>query len=100
MLDNYQRQPRPDSDAATWFREFRTPLEQGVGEPEGPAVLGVLALLQADRECVADLGAVNRWQARTGVPVEEYLRQWQASCAEIAAPGLLPGRVRSLFGLA
>jgi hypothetical protein len=27
------------------------------------------------------------------VPLEDYLRLWQASCAEIHAPGLLPARL-------
>src|SRR5579862_5948154 len=51
-----------------------------------------VADMEADKACVEDLGAVNRWPARGAVPVEEYLRLWQASCAEIHATGRLPAR--------
>jgi hypothetical protein len=74
LVDNYKKAPSPQTDFATWFREYRQPLEAGTGEPEGPAVLAVLAELEGDKACVEDLGAVNRWPARSAVPVEEYLR--------------------------
>jgi hypothetical protein len=44
-----------------------------------------------------DQCAVNRWPARSAVPVEEYLRLWRASCAEIRAPGRLPARLARSF---
>jgi hypothetical protein len=99
LIADYKKTPIPTTDFATWFRSYRTPLEQGVGEPEGPAVLAVLAELEGDKACVEDLGAVNRWPARSAVPVEEYLTLWQASCAAIGASGHLPVRLRSLLQL-
>ena len=45
-----------------------------------------MAEFEGDKTCVEDLGAVNRWPARSEVPVEEYLRLWQTSCAEIDSP--------------
>lgn len=89
-------QPSPP-DAAAWFRENRAPLENGASHIPGPAVLAVLAVLENDGACVEDLGAVNRWRSRTGVPLEEYLVLWETSCRELGAAGRLPGRLRETF---
>jgi hypothetical protein len=55
--------------------------------------------LEKDRACVADLGAVNRWPGRSGVPIEEYLSLWEKSCAEAGASGHLPVRLRTVLQL-
>jgi hypothetical protein len=34
---------------------------------------------------VEALGALNRWPGRSSVPIDDYLRLWQASCAELQA---------------
>jgi hypothetical protein len=60
----------------------------------------ILAELEKDNSCVEDMGALNRWPERSGVPIAEYLQRWQESCKEINAPGLLPTRLRALFDLA
>ena len=99
LIESYKKAPTPSVDVATWFRGYRTPLEQGVGEPEGPAVLAILPELENHKVCVEDLGAVNRWPARSGVPVEEYLFLWEKSCAEVGASGHLPVRLRNLLQL-
>jgi hypothetical protein len=99
LIEGYRKAPTPSVDFASWFRSYRIPLEQGVGEPEGPAVLALLTELERDEGSIEDLGAVNRWPARSGVPVEDYLTLWQASCAEIGACGRLPVRVRTLLQL-
>jgi hypothetical protein len=85
----------PVFDMCAWLRKNRDALEHtgGVGVIEGPEILRMIAELEDDKACVEDLGAVNRWPARSEVPVEQYLRLWQASCAEIGAPGLLPARL-------
>ena len=43
------------------------------------------------------MGALNRWPERTGVPMEEYLRLWKKSCAELGASQRLPIRIRKLL---
>jgi hypothetical protein len=84
-----------------WFHAQRKSLDVS-GTVTGPgraAIPTFLAELEADNDAVAGLGAMNRWVARTGVPVEEYLERWERSCLEIAASNRLPARVRnSLFG--
>jgi len=103
LLDKYGTpagQP-PVLDLCAWLRRYRDALDHsgGVGVIEGPEIVQIVAELEGDKACVEDLGAVNRWPARGVVPVEEYLRLWQASCAEIDAPGRLPARLaQSLCG--
>ena len=43
-------------------------------------------------------GHTNRLLGRSGVPIEDYLRQWEASCAELRASPLLPTRLREILG--
>ena len=82
-----------------WLLRNRDALNHtgGVGTIEGPEILQIVAELEGDKSCVEDLGALNRWPARSEVPVEEYLRLWQTSCAEIGAPGQLPARLAKSF---
>ena len=56
--------------------------------------------IRARSSCVEALGALNRWPGRTGVPIEDYFRQWEASCAELQASSLLPTRLQELLGIA
>jgi hypothetical protein len=86
-------------DMCAWLRRNRDALDHtgGVGTIEGPEILQIVAELEGDKACVEDLGAVNRWPARSEVPVEDYLRLWQTSCAEIGAPGQLPARLAKSF---
>jgi hypothetical protein len=97
LVEGYRKQQTLGTDFASWFAANRTGLERGLPTPEGPAVLAVLPELEHDKAYVADLGAVNRWPARTGVPVEEYLSLWEKSCSEVGAPGRLPVRLRNLL---
>jgi len=94
--------PKPGGPAAlaAWFRATRGALENagGLAPVEGPAILAIVAELES-RAAVADLGALNRWPGRSGVPIEDYLRLWKVSCAEIGAPGRLPARLQALFQL-
>jgi|SRR5579871_3416141 len=88
-------------DMCAWLRRNRSSLDHtnGVGLIEGPEILQILAEYESDAACVEDLGAVNRWPARSSVPLEEYLALWKASCAEIQAAGRLPMRLQSLLCL-
>ena len=61
--------------------------------------LGILADLEGRSASVDDLGALNRWPLRSGVPLEDYLTLWEASCTDIGAPGALPKRLRRLLAL-
>jgi hypothetical protein len=85
-----------DKDIASWFRDHRSELESGSSDKD-LAVVKILPILEKERACVEDLGAMNRWPARTRVPIEEYIVNWETSCAEIGTPGRLPGRLRHLF---
>ena len=91
----------PDESCAAWFRKARATLDRKGGESsaEGPATLKILAELERDDASVADLGALNRWPARSGAPLEDYLTLWERSCTEIGAPGKLPPRLRRTLGV-
>ena len=99
QIAEYQKEPAPDGDLAKWFHNRRDALPQGVSIEEGPAIIAILAELIADNASVEDMGALNRWPRRTGVPVEEYLSLWQQSCAEIGACGRLPVLLRTMLEL-
>jgi hypothetical protein len=87
-----------DRGLAAWFAAQRAALESdgGVVGPARGAISTMVAELEADPAAVEALGGLNRWPGRTGVPMEEYLRLWERSCAEIGASGRLVGRVRGL----
>jgi transposase len=82
-----------------WFADKRAALESGVGgrSAAGPALLMILGELVRDKGCVEDLAALNRWQSRTAVPIEEYLHLWGASCAELGTPARLPRRLKQVL---
>jgi hypothetical protein len=97
LVDKYRKpagEP-PALNMCDWLRRNRDALDHtgGVGAIEGPEILQIVAELERDKAAVEDLGAVNRWSERSEVPLEDYFRLWQASCAEIHAPGLLPTRL-------
>jgi hypothetical protein len=102
LIEKYQKAPGPEpvQDVSAWLRANRARLDDatGVGDLEGPAILTVLTEMEADKGCVEDLGAVNRWPARSGVPLEDYLRAWRASCEQVQAPGRLPAHLQDIFG--
>jgi hypothetical protein len=90
------------TDTAGWFHDARVNLERpgvGVNPIEGPALLAIHAELEKDDGCVADMGALNRWPQRSAVSMEDYLTLWEASCAELHAPGRLPDRLRTILGI-
>ena len=98
LVEKYRKAAwhEPDTEIASWFRTNRDALEHTKGDA---VVLTLLAEEEGDRACVEDLGAVNRWPARSAAPIEDYLRLWQASCAEIGASGHLPARLQRLLEL-
>jgi hypothetical protein len=104
LIDKYKKGDgtEPVTDLTGWFRSNRARLDaaNGLGLSEGPAIVAVLNEMDSDIGCVVDLGAINRWPERSGIPFEDYLRHWQSSCTEIGAPGRLPTRLQNCFGLA
>jgi hypothetical protein len=101
LIEKYAKatQLAPGADLLAWFRAYRRRLDQGSPSPLGPAVLTIVTLMESDPACVDDLGAVNRWPARTGVSVDKYLSLWENSCGEIGASGRLPLGLRNLLRL-
>ena len=104
VIENYEKIASSqigDSGVAAWFREYRTALEKQVGFPgPGSAVIpSMLHELEADPRSIEDIGAMNRWPEKTGVPIEQYMRLWERSCGEIGASGGLPKRIVDLLGL-
>jgi hypothetical protein len=88
-------------DAAAWFNDHRSDIEQpGLNPFAQAACIIVLAEYERTPSCIEALGALNRWPGRTGVPIEEYFREWLASCTELEAPPLLPRRLQEIFGAA
>jgi hypothetical protein len=88
-------------DAAAWFNDHRNDIETlGLNPFARAACLIVLAEYERTPSCIEALGALNRWPARTGVAIEGYFREWQASCAELEASPLLPTRLRQILGVA
>ena len=102
LVEKYRNEEAADgaSDVASWFAAYRTALESGRAVDKGRIILAILSLLEQDRAYVEDLGAVNRWPARSKVPLEDYLTLWQSSCLEINGPARLPARLRSLLRIA
>jgi len=87
-------------DSAAWFTDHRSQIEQpGLNPFAQAASLTVLAEYERTPSCIEALGALNRWPGRTGIPIENYLRQWQASCDELGASTVLPSGLRKTFGI-
>jgi hypothetical protein len=88
-------------DSAAWFTNHRREIEiPGLNPFAQAASLTVLAEYEREPSCVEAVGALNRWPGRTGVPIEDYFRQWQASCTELQASSLLPARLQAVLGIA
>ena len=88
-------------DAGAWLADHHDEIEKLALNPFAQA-MSVTILIEYDREpdSVEALCALNRWAGRSGVPISEYLRQWEASCAELQASPRLPVRLRELLWIA
>ncbi len=87
-------------DSAAWFKQHRAEIEvAGLNPYAQAASLAILAEYERHPDCVEALGALNRWPGRTGLPLEEYLRQWKASCDELQASAHLPTRSSEMLGI-
>lgn len=92
------QEQRVPAGFSAWFKSQKPFLDEhgGLDSARG-AVLTMLDLLEGDPAMVADLGALNRWPERSGVPLHDYLNFWEKSCTDLNAPGLLPARLGELF---
>ena len=101
ILTRYQALAQQEGRAngfAAWFKahaQFFT--EHGDLTAARAAVPTMLSLLESDPKTLADLGALNRWPGRSGIPLPDYLAHWSASCAELGTPGTLPARINELL---
>ena len=87
-------------DPAAWFKNHRSEIEMAGLNPFAQAAsLTVLAEYERAPSCIEALGALNRWPRRSGVPIEDYFRQWEASCTELEASTLLPNHLRETLGI-
>jgi hypothetical protein len=88
-------------DASAWFADHRNEIEMpGLNPFAQAASLTILSEYERAPTCVEALGALNRWPGRSSLPIEEYLRMWEASCAELQASPQLPSRLQGLLGIA
>ncbi|MER9658014.1 hypothetical protein NKJ26_32160 [Mesorhizobium sp. M0152] len=88
-------------DAAAWFSDHRSEIEIPGLHPFAQSMsVTILAEYERAPDCVEALGALNRWPSRTGIPIPEYLKRWEASCAELHASPRLPARLRELLRIA
>lgn len=99
VLGTYQAQDLGGvTELGAWFKAHEAYLRENGGvDDAGGAIPTMLELLESDAGMIADMGALNRWPERSGVPVHDYLRLWTKSCSELNAPGRLPARLRKLL---
>jgi hypothetical protein len=83
-------------DFAGWFNGRQSDIEKSGVLPYG-RVAAAIVLEEYDRtpSCVEGIGAMNRWPARTHLPVMDYLAAWKASCIELKASPALPTHLQA-----
>ncbi len=101
ILAGYEATARDQDITAgfgAWFKTHKAFIQEhgGLDAARG-AVSTMLDLLQSDAAMIADMGALNRWPGRSGVPLHDYLNLWEKSCAVLNAPGRLPVQLRDLL---
>ena len=79
-----------------WFAARRNELEQIGRATSAPGALVpmLLATLEADNDCAADIGGLNRWPGRTALALPAYLDAWSSSCRALGSRGRLPEKLR------
>jgi hypothetical protein len=81
-----------------WFkaREAHFVEHGGIADARG-AVPIMLEMLEGDAAAISDMGALNRWPGRSGVPLPDYLDLWEKSCTALHSPGRLPVHLKELL---
>lgn len=87
------------NDLRAWFLEHRAAIE---GEPclnafAQAVSLSILKEFEHNPADIEAIGALNRWEARSALPLEQYLEAWTASCGELQASSALPNRLQKLI---
>lgn len=79
-------------DLAAWYARNRAGIEAGDGlnAYAKAAAAVIVEVYETAPESVEGLGALNRWPGRAHLPLTDYLREWEASCAELEASPALP----------
>jgi hypothetical protein len=104
VVERYGKLAKEQGNAenlAAWFAEHRQAIEAhpGLGPFAQAFCVSVLAEYERDPAALEALGALNRWPAHGGIPLEDYFAAWEASCSELKASPSLPRRLRELLGL-
>ena len=87
-------------DAHVWFAEHRQEIQSsGLNAYSMAASLTFLAEYERTPSCVEALGTLSRWPGRVGLPIVDYLHQWEASCTELGASLVLPTRLKEMLGM-
>jgi hypothetical protein len=86
-------------DTGAWFAGHREEIEAPGGLHGFAQAASVIVLTEYERtpDCVEAVGALNRWPGRSGVPIAEYLHDWEASCVELQASPALPVHLREML---
>jgi hypothetical protein len=83
-------------DFAGWFHGRQGDIEKSGVLPYGRVAAAIiLEAYERTPNCVEAIGAMNRWPARTHLPVMDYLAAWEASCFELKASPALPTYLRA-----
>lgn len=95
------REQGSSADFGLWFKDHRVEIESvaALSPFAKAASLTVLSEYERVPSSLEALGALNRWPGRSGVPIDEYFRLWETSCAELSASPSLPARLRELLRL-
>lgn len=101
IITRYHRIAREQGIGAgfgAWFKAHEAVFSErgGIDSARG-AVTTMLAILDSDESIVDDMGALNRWPGRSGVPLADYLTFWERSCVDLKTSGRLPVLLRGLL---
>lgn len=105
IIQNYARLAAEQGtidDFGKWFEVHRAEIEAAGGLHAFARAASLVILAEYERvpNCVEAVGALNRWPGRSGIPIAEYLHEWEASCVELRASTALPVYVRETLRIA
>ncbi|QIG91118.1 MULTISPECIES: hypothetical protein [unclassified Bradyrhizobium] len=84
---------------SAWFRQHRAALEADpcLNAFAQAASLFILEEYERNPASMEALGALNRWNGRSAIPLEQYLEAWKDSCKKLQASPALPRRLQELL---